>query len=714
MPRAAILTSVPVEYQAVRAHLTNPQEEIHPQGTIYERGKFAANGQTWDVWIAEMGEGNVDAAVETERAISHLQPDILFYVGMAVGISENVDIGDVVVATQIYRYKLGDEKKRFVSGSPLQSTHALVQRARVEIRKTNYRERALAKSGSSSLTGSWRILLSPIITTDEVIASEQSEIFQFLRTNYADAIALDQTGSGILSAASTYPKIKAMVIHGISDLIKGKDDDSVDNERASALKKSSKPEASEHASSFAFEILAKFQIEQPRPENTALSPVVLQSADENGILAYLELRDVGPTNQLVFEPSERLNVITGDNGLGKTFILECAWWALTGQWAGFPAYPDRNSTTRNPEIRFQIAGESQPELKLEPISVFYDRNNQIWRSPPKRPTLPGLIIYARVDGSFALWDPAKQYWSSQQESGSNRIVPRPFVFDTSQIWNGYKDQNGSAYINGLIQDWIQWQNKSDRTAFKLLEKVLSRLSPPEQSDLGLLKPGEPVRLPYDAREIPTIEHLYGSVPIVHASAGVKRILTLAYLMVWIWEEHKIQSSLIRKEPQKRLVILLDELESHLHPQWQRVILPALLEVGTDLDADLQVQLIVATHSPLVLASVEPDFDAQRDKLFRLELEKSDRTGNTINLEELPFIKQGVVNAWLTSDVFKLRHPRSLAAEKAIEAAKSLQLQDSPSQEDVEKVSRELLKHLSEDDRFWPRWVYFAEQYGVEL
>lgn len=68
LPRAVILTAIPVEYIAVRGHLSDLQEEIHPKGTIYERGKFIANGKVWEVVIVEIGAGNSAAAMEAERA----------------------------------------------------------------------------------------------------------------------------------------------------------------------------------------------------------------------------------------------------------------------------------------------------------------------------------------------------------------------------------------------------------------------------------------------------------------------------------------------------------------------------------------------------------------------------------------------------------------------------------------------------------------------
>jgi len=431
---------------------------------------------------------------------------------------------------------------------------------------------------------------------------------------------------------------------------------------------------------------------------------------EEGALTYLEIQGVGAAKKLCFEPAERLSLITGDNGFGKTFLLECAWWALTGHWANLPAYPTQTVSEDEPVITFKISGDSESDTE----SISYDWQLQRWKKIKNRSTIPGLLIYARVDGSFAVWDTAKQYLSSSSRIRNIDRKPLPFVFTKDELWNGQKDENGNTFINGLLQDWIQWQSRPDKYPFDTLVKVLERLSPPEQGDLGILKPGEPVRLPYDAREIPTIEHPYGTVPIIHASAGVQRIITMAYLIVWAYEEHKIQSKLIRREPQKRMVILVDELEAHLHPQWQRAILPALLDVRDELASDLQVQIMVATHSPLVMASVEPRFDQRVDKLFSLELVKSDLLGNEVQIEELPFIRQGVVDYWLMSDVFKLLHSRSLEAEKAIEAAKVLQLSDNPNSEDVARVSNDLARYLSEDDRFWPRWVYFAEQHGVHL
>ncbi|MCP4149184.1 MAG: ATP-binding protein, partial [bacterium] len=243
--------------------------------------------------------------------------------------------------------------------------------------------------------------------------------------------------------------------------------------------------------------------------------------------------------------------------------------------------------------------------------------------------------------------------------------------------------------------------------FEVLKQVLTHLSPP---DMSPLEPDEPMRLPGDARDIPTLKHPYGRVSLLHVSAGVRRIVSLAYLMVWRWEEHKAFSKLAYHQPLQNMVVLIDEIEAHLHPQWQRSILPALLKVREALAPNLHIQFLAATHSPLVLASMEPVFEEQKDKLFHLALKE----GKAIQLEEMPFPRCGRVDSWLMSDVFQLRHARSIEAEKAIEDAKKIQLEEKVTVKQVKEVSARLVKYLAPDDRFWPRWTFFAEEKGVRI
>ena len=51
------------------------------------------------------------------------------------------------------------------------------------------------------------------------------------------------------------------------------------------------------------------------------------------MLERLEFKHIGPSPAFGFRFGTRLNVLTGDNGLGKTFVLDAAWWALTRTWA---------------------------------------------------------------------------------------------------------------------------------------------------------------------------------------------------------------------------------------------------------------------------------------------------------------------------------------------------------------------------------------------
>ncbi len=427
-------------------------------------------------------------------------------------------------------------------------------------------------------------------------------------------------------------------------------------------------------------------------------------AEYGARLQQLKLREVGPAEQIELDLAPRLNLITGDNSLGKTFLLECAWWALTGTWASkYPAYPLPRA--QNPGIAFQIGKEYQLERLQE---VSYSWRAQKWAAQKNRHILPGLSIFCQADGSFAVWDPAKlenPHEFDPETEAFIRISP-------SEIWDGVRIQRGNKTVvrcRGLIEDLLTWQSAPDQSRFIAFCTALKELSP--HAEYPLI-PGKPERLPTDekdVRDMPTLQFPYGSVPIVLCSAGIKRIVALAYLLVWAWNEHVINSQLIREEPQRSIVLLIDEMEAHLHPFWQRVIVPAIMKVVQALSEEVGTQIIIATHSPLVLASVEPLFDEGIDALFHLYQDRG-----SVQLQHIPFVKRGRIDQWLISDVFGLEQPRSLSAEQVIEIANKLQLEDDVSKEEVQEVHDQLVKILAPDDEFWPLWTYFAQTRGVSL
>lgn len=330
------------------------------------------------------------------------------------------------------------------------------------------------------------------------------------------------------------------------------------------------------------------------------------------MLERLSLTDVGPSPRMEIELAPRLNFLTGDNGLGKTFLLDIAWWALTGSWARMPARPHRG-----PHKAPAIAYRYEAATGTAAFESVFDREAQGWPFERHRPPISALAIYAQVDGGFSAWDPARNGRRADALDGPD--LPDSYRLEPGELWHGLPRGPGRKLCNGLVADWGSWQRETGE-AFAQLTAVLRALSSSKERPLV---PGKLTRVSLDdVRDHPTVIMPYGQdVPLVHASAGMRRVAALAYLLVWTWQEHVRAADLLGAEPVEAIVFLVDELEAHLHPQWQRRIVPALIDVVEALAGtrDVAVQLVGTTHSPLVLASVEPDFDEARDSVFELEL-----------------------------------------------------------------------------------------------
>lgn len=426
------------------------------------------------------------------------------------------------------------------------------------------------------------------------------------------------------------------------------------------------------------------------------------------MLTRLKFTQVGPVESMAIDFAPRLNVITGDNGLGKSFILDCAWWALTQSWyRDTQALPRRNGKLPASEIEYEVMSKTKRAAAHQSRFSLEDWS---WSRPQGRPPSPGLVVYARADGGFSVWDPARNYWRQLKSATlDQKDRPSAFHFRNEDVWNGLEDEVGGQrriLCNGLLRDWVSWQ-RGKTEEFAHLSKVLEALSPSEGERLI---PGEPVRVsPNDARDIPTIKMPYGSVPVIHASAGARRIVGLAYLIVWAWHEHRRAVPLLHQKPTDRIVFIVDEIEAHLHPRWQRAIVPALLGVIASLQPKAKVQVLACTHAPLVLASIEPHFDTAMDKLFDLDL-----VDGSIAIRLVDWRPHGDASAWLTSEIFNLGEARSLEAQQAIaQARKAFETPDLPLAK-VKAIHEKLQSFLKETDPFWPRWLYRAEKAGLKL
>lgn len=424
------------------------------------------------------------------------------------------------------------------------------------------------------------------------------------------------------------------------------------------------------------------------------------------MLNYLDLQGVGPAHTLRLDFQPRLNFLTGDNGLGKSFVLDIAWWALTGAWArGVMAMPRQDAPRSRIACRYTDAS-----AEAEWVSEFA-HSAQCWSGKNSRTAMPGVVIYAGVDGSFSVWDPARNDWNSQPgEAAQHR--PRSFDFSPDNVWRGLQTADGKTRLcNGLLQDWVLWQ-EGKKPAFDDLVNVLDALSP---SDAEKIRPGAPLRVGDSVQDFPSLRMPYGQdVPLIHASAGMRRIAALAYLLVWTWREHQLACARFRIQPAHEVIFLIDEIECHLHPQWQRRIVPALLGVMNALTGsrNVPVQLLAATHSPLVLASVEPEFNPAQDCIWDFNLVDGD-----VQAHLYPWSRKGDVNAWLTSQVFKLKEPGSAPAEEARGLARAFLRDMATTSAPLTKAQRQQLQaiddklraSLSDVDAFWLRWSQFRAQ-----
>ncbi|KUL29186.1 5'-methylthioadenosine/S-adenosylhomocysteine nucleosidase family protein [Actinoplanes awajinensis] len=227
-----ILTALNVEYEAVRKKINDPQVHWHPAGTRFETGRLGPRGCR--VVLGLVGQGNNSSAVLAERAITEFSPAALLFVGVAGALWPGVELGEVVVASQVYAYHGGTSEDDGLKARPKawEISHRAGQIVQHLIR-----------------TGEWfpepraRVRFAPIAAGEVVQDSRISEQARWVRQHYNNALAIEMEAAGVAQAAHLNDALPVVVVRGISDR--------ADGTKAQADGANWQPRAAAHAAAFA-------------------------------------------------------------------------------------------------------------------------------------------------------------------------------------------------------------------------------------------------------------------------------------------------------------------------------------------------------------------------------------------------------------------------------------------------------------------------------
>jgi 8-oxo-dGTP diphosphatase len=238
-----VLTALDLEYQAIRERLTKLTMNSHPEGTLFETGQLPGSGV--NITIAVTGEGAREAAVLTERAIRMFNPQALIFAGVAGALKDDVDLGDVVVATSAYEGGKQDDDGFLARPRAWDAPHELDQLAR-HVARTGSWARYLAPDPPSRLPV---VHFKPIAAGEVLLNSRETPLARQLHHTYNDAAAIEMESAGVSQAGHLNRSLPVLTIRGISD--------KADSEKQAADEAGWQLIAAAHAAAFALALAAE-------------------------------------------------------------------------------------------------------------------------------------------------------------------------------------------------------------------------------------------------------------------------------------------------------------------------------------------------------------------------------------------------------------------------------------------------------------------------
>jgi energy-coupling factor transporter ATP-binding protein EcfA2 len=359
-------------------------------------------------------------------------------------------------------------------------------------------------------------------------------------------------------------------------------------------------------------------------------------------------------------------LILGENGTGKTTLLQAL--AITVDWT-------RNIPTS--------LNETQVRDYFYSTAYLWDelrRNRQdFFESPYVR-----VRIASCHNGLKGNPKEYQEYWMkgfpSVETSGGPNPTPQCYSYgagrrssSTEKTFSRHPFSSSLFFDDALLQNASDWLIRLDYASLKLeSEATKKRLRHVTETLIELLPDVRNIRIvSADAPEaLPEVqfETPYGWVPIERLGYGYRSLVAWVVDLASRMFEAYPESDNPLLEP---AVCLVDEIDLHLHPTWQREVMQYLSRHFPN------VQFIATAHSPLIVQSA-PEVNANVVVLRR--------DGDHVIIDN----NVDVVRGWrieqiLASDIFNVP-PRSPEVQKILDRQATLLSMPSLTAEEQEELA----------------------------
>ena len=348
----------------------------------------------------------------------------------------------------------------------------------------------------------------------------------------------------------------------------------------------------------------------------------------------LSLRNFRCFAECTIELHPQLTVLVAENGRGKTAVLDALGIALgpfvdavagTGQVRGFDSSDVRLIRAQN--------GAMEPSLPTDFAADGYVAGHAIHWSRALRSY--GLRARTTNKESESFRQMAQQLRASAEgylpaSDVAQPILPLVAFYGTGRLWSehrltegkrkyvvasdgrmsGYSDcLSSSSSFKGMVAWYENKWNETRDPRFKAdLPKNLPLLAAVQEATRVVLAPTGWCELDWDfEKKSLVVSHSdYGRLPLSALSDGVRNMIALISDIARRCASlnPQLSSAAAQLTPG---VLLIDEVDMHLHPRWQQLVIGLLQK------AFPAMQMVLSTHSPHVLSTV----DAESIRVIRL-------------------------------------------------------------------------------------------------